>query len=102
MLGFRLESKPFEIEILQPFEPAGSIHYYPEQQYAALVAQGIQQAAIDEIKNVIFEIWPGVAAACQNVKIQMESMPKDFKELKSEFDNNISISENVKIIIIQI
>ena len=45
---------PFEIEVLQPYEPAGSIHYYPEAQYASLIAQALEQAAIDEIKTLIF------------------------------------------------
>jgi hypothetical protein len=78
--NFSNGGKPFEIEILQPYEPPGSIHYYPEQQYAALIAQALEQAQIDEIKDIIFEIWPGIAAASQNLRIQLESMPKDFTE----------------------
>lgn len=75
--------KPFDIEILQPYEPAGSIHYYPEVNYNALVAQALEQAAIDEIKTLIFEIWPGIASNADLVKIQMDSMPTNFVDYVS-------------------
>ena len=69
---------PFGIEMLQPFEPAGSIHYYPEVNYNALTAQAIEQAEIDAIKDSIFELWPTIASSADAVKVQVESMPGEF------------------------
>mgnify|MGYP003109491604 CR=1 FL=1 len=69
---------PFGIEYLQPYEPGGSIKYYPEKQYQDLIAQAIQQEQIDAIKELIWEIWPGIAAKVTNTKIQFDSLPADY------------------------
>ena len=71
---------PFEIDYLKPYEPAGSIKYYPEKQYQDLIAQAIQQEQIEAIKDLIWEIWPGIAAKVANTKIQFDSLPADFCE----------------------
>lgn len=64
---------PFDIEHLKPYEPAGSIQYYPKQQYQDLIAQSIQQGQIDVIKEQIYESWPQVASLVQNTKTQFDA-----------------------------
>ena len=68
---------PFDIEHLQPYEPRGSIKYYPKQQYQDLIAQSIQQDQIDVIKEQIYEIMPEIAALIQNTKTQFDSLPSN-------------------------
>ena len=65
---------PFDIEYLEPYEPRGSIKYYPKQQYQDLVNQAIQQGEIDVVKEQIYEIWPGVASLIENTKIQFDQI----------------------------
>jgi len=69
---------PFGIEHLQPYEPAGSIKYYPARQYEDLIAQAIEQEQIDAVKEQIFEIWPGVASMIENVNTQFKALPADY------------------------
>ena len=73
--NFSNGQEPFAIEHLIPFEPPGSIHYYPKQNYQALIQQALEQEQIDQIKDQIFEIWPTLASQIQNVKNQFESLP---------------------------
>jgi hypothetical protein len=65
---------PFDIEYLEPYEPRGSIKYYPKQQYQDLVNQAIQQGEIDVVKEQIYEIWPGIASLIENTKIQFDQI----------------------------
>ena len=69
---------PFGIEYLQPYEPRGSIKYYPKQQYQDLIAQALEQEAIDAIKEQIYEIWPGVASSIVSTKTQFDALPADY------------------------
>ncbi len=69
---------PFGIEYLQPYEPAGSIAYYPAAQYDSLVQQAIEQEQIDAIKEQIYEIWPGIASTIESTKTQFDSLPADY------------------------
>ena len=69
---------PFGIEYLQPYEPPGSIKYYPEQQYADLVQQAIDQEQIDVVKEQIYELWPGVASLIANTRTQFDALPPDY------------------------
>tara|TARA_R110001592_G_scaffold266836_1_gene532659 strand:- start:8270 stop:11032 length:2763 start_codon:yes stop_codon:yes gene_type:complete len=76
--NFNNGGAPFDIEHLRPYEPPGSIKYYPQKQYQDLVAQAIAQEQIDAIKEQIYEIWPGVASLIQNTKIQFDALPADY------------------------
>ena len=76
--NFSNGADPFGIEYLAPYEPKGSIKYYPEKQYQDLIAQAIEQEQIDAIKELIWEIWPSIAAKVGNTKIQFDSLPADF------------------------
>ena len=76
--NFTNGGNPFMIEYLMPYEPPGSIKYYPKQQYQDLVAQALEQEAIDAIKDQIYEIWPGIAALVQNTKNQFDALPADY------------------------
>ena len=76
---------PFDIEYLEPYEPRGSIKYYPKQQYQDLVNQAIQQGEIDVVKEQIYEIWPGIASLIENTKIQFDQI----SNLKSYVTNKL-------------
>jgi len=76
--NFSNGGEPFAIDYLLPYEPPGSIKYYPQAQYQALVAQGIEQEQIDAVKEQIYEIWPGIASLIQNTKIQFDALPADY------------------------
>lgn len=93
---------PFGIEYLQPYEPPGSIKYYPEQQYADLVQQALEQEQIEVVKEQIYELWPGIAALIANTRNQFDALPADYGSyvLKMLGDESplykIMISENGK------
>ena len=69
---------PFGLSYMAPYEPAGSIKYYPEQQYADLIAQSIEQEQIDAIKEQIFELWPGIVSNIVSTKTQQDALPSDY------------------------
>lgn len=69
---------PFGIEYLEPYEPKGSIKYYPRKQYEDLIAQALAQEAIDAIKEQIYEIWPGIASKIVSTKTQFDALPADY------------------------
>ena len=73
--NFNNGGRPFDIPDLNPFEPRGSKKYYPEEQYLALIQQALEQEQIDAVKDLIWEIWPSVAAAVTNTKIQLDAVP---------------------------
>jgi len=69
---------PFGLSYMAPYEPKGSIKYYPEQQYADLIAQSIEQEQIDAIKEQIFELWPGIVSSIVSAKTQQDALPSDY------------------------
>jgi len=69
---------PFGLSYMNPYEPPGSIKYYPEQQYADLVQQAIDQEQIDVVKEQIYELWPGVASLIANTRTQFDALPPDY------------------------
>ena len=69
---------PFAIDYLIPYEPPGSIKYYPQKQYQDLIAQAIEQEQIDAVKEQIFEVWPSVVSNIVNVKAQFDALPADY------------------------
>ena len=76
--NFSNGQQSFEIDYLQPYEPAGSIKYYPEQQYADLIAQAIEQEQIDAIKEQIYELWPSIVSKVVSAKTQQDALPSDY------------------------
>ena len=67
-------------EHLEPYEPAGSVHYYNKTAYAEYVEQALQQIEIDAIKDQIKEIWPMVASRLEYLKIRLDASPDNFAE----------------------
>jgi hypothetical protein len=54
--------EPFNIEYLKPYEPEGSITYYPPARLRVLQQQAASQAEINSIRADIQEHWPKLAA----------------------------------------
>ena len=71
---------PFGIEYLLPYEPAGSIKYYPQKQYQDLIAQALEQEQIDAAKEQIFELWPSIVSNIVSIKTQFDALPADYGE----------------------
>ena len=65
---------------LEPYEPAGSVHYYNQTAYAEYVEQALQQIEIDAIKDQIKEIWPMVASRLEYLKIRLDASPDNFAD----------------------
>jgi|TARA_R110001592_G_C13185389_1_gene751571 hypothetical protein len=78
--NFSNGGEPFDIQYLLPYEPPGSVKYYPKQQYQDLIAQAIAQEQIDAVKEQIFEIWPGVVSEIVSIKAQFDALPADYGE----------------------
>jgi len=88
---------PFGIQHLKPYEPAGSIKYYPEQQYADLIAQAIEQEQIDAVKEQIYELWPGIVSKIESTKIQFDALPADYSDYVVRMLGNNSPLYNLMI-----
>ena len=70
--------KPFDIDYLQPYEPAGSIHYYPKEQLDTLYQQAKDQAAVDSIKKQIMEMLPGLIARATDLDERFKAQPDSY------------------------
>jgi hypothetical protein len=73
--------EPFNIEYLKPYEPEGSIAYYPPIRLRALQQQAAAQAEIDSIKADIQEHWPRLAARTISLSTIVNSQPADYTVL---------------------
>jgi hypothetical protein len=71
-------SDPFNIEYLKPYEPEGSIAYYPSTRLDALRLQAAAQAEVDSIKEDIKEYWPQIAAQVANLVIILQGQPASY------------------------
>lgn len=70
--------QPFNISELQPYEPIGSIKYYPEDQYLLLSSQAIRQNDIDKAKDIILDIWPGIVSKIDELRISLDSTKQTY------------------------
>jgi hypothetical protein len=69
--------EPFNIEYLKPYEPEGSIAYYPPIRLRVLQQQAAAQAEIESIKADIQESWPRLAARTLSLSSLVNSQPTD-------------------------
>jgi hypothetical protein len=71
---------PFDIDYLQPYEPAGSIHYYPKEQLDKLYQQAKDQASVDTIKKQITEMLPGLVSRATDLDERFKAQPDSYSE----------------------
>ena len=76
-------------EELQPYEPPGSIKYYPRAQYASLVQQALAQDEFDEsaiaaIRDEILELMPDIVSEVQLLNTQLGSVYATMGEYLSD------------------
>lgn len=63
----------FNNSILQPYEPRGSIKYYPEVRYDALTQQAIQQNQLNAVRAQIDDILPAIVSTVESIKLAYDS-----------------------------
>lgn len=73
--------EPFNIEYLKPYEPEGSIAYYPPARLRVLQQQAVAQAEIESLKADIQEHWPKLAARAISLSTIVDSQPADYTVL---------------------
>ena len=79
----------FGVEELEPFEPRGALIYYPLERYEILQEQAIQQEFFDAALIQIKELFPPVAAACQEFSNKLSGIQGGFlQQVKTKFDYN--------------
>ena len=65
---------PFDIEHLKPYEPAGSIKYYPTDRVDELNEQAILQNALTNVKEQILELWPTTVSMVENLEMRLKGV----------------------------
>lgn len=76
--------EPFNIEYLKPYEPEGSITYYPSVRLRILQQQAVAQAEINSIKADIQEQWPKLAARTLSLEATINSQPSSYVTLYTD------------------
>jgi hypothetical protein len=66
----------FDVTELQPYEPRGSIKYYPENRFLALTQQALQQNQISGIVDQILEYLPSIITKLESLVIAYDSTPQ--------------------------
>jgi hypothetical protein len=66
----------FNVPELQPYEPPGSIKYYPENRFIALTLQSAQQTQITGITDQILDYIPSIAARLESLITAYDSTPQ--------------------------
>jgi len=69
---------PFNIEYLKPYEPAGSVTYYPGERVRVLQQQAAAQSEINSLRIDIQEYWPKLAARVLSVESIINSQPSSY------------------------
>lgn len=88
---------PFEIEILKPYEPAGSIAYYLPTRLMSLSEQVQLQSELSALRRQIEEQWPKLAARVEQVAAIIESLSTSYVSRLN--DRLLSDSELFKIFV---
>lgn len=83
---------PFDIDYLKPYEPPGSIKYYPRENVAALQQQANAQAAVDQIKKQIQEILPGLASRAAELDQRFNAQPANYLQYAN---NNLGPNSDI-------
>ena len=71
---------PFGIKELTPFEPAGSVVYYPAKRYEQLQQQAIAQGQFDQAKKSIEEMFPPVASRAAELSARLSGIQGGFSQ----------------------
>ena len=71
---------PFDIEQMTPYEPAGSIAYYPPKRYDDMQQQAIAQGAFDQAKKAIEEMFPPVASRAAELGLRLSGLQGGFAQ----------------------
>jgi len=71
---------PFDIEQLTPFEPPGSIAYYPPKRYDDLQQQTIAQGQFDSAQKAIEEMFPAVASRAAELSARLSGIQGGFAQ----------------------
>jgi hypothetical protein len=72
---------PFDIEQLTPYEPAGSIAYYPAKRYDDMQQQAIEQGQFDQAKKAIEEMFPPVASRAAELGLRLSGIQGGFAQM---------------------
>lgn len=67
--------KMFEVNELQPYEPRGSVAYYPFSRILILQQQLVDQYQIDAISSQINQVWLQVATNFTSIETILNSVP---------------------------
>jgi hypothetical protein len=76
--NFSNGGQPFEIDYLKPYEPAGSILYYPAFRLLDLQNQVQAQEEIESLRTSILEYWPILAARVAGLEVIANSLPQNY------------------------
>jgi hypothetical protein len=76
--NFNNGGDPFGIEYLQPYEPPGSVKYYPTRQINALQQQANAQAAVEQVKKQIQEILPDLTSRAAELSQRFDAQPANY------------------------
>jgi hypothetical protein len=71
---------PFGITELNPYEPAGSIVYYPPKRFDQLQRQAVAQGQFDQAKRAIEEMFPPVAARAAELSSRLSGLQTGFAQ----------------------
>jgi hypothetical protein len=72
---------PFDITQLTPYEPAGSIAYYPAKRYDDMQQQAIAQGQFDQAKKAIEEMFPPVASKAAELGSRLSGIQGGFAQM---------------------
>lgn len=77
-------NNPFNIEYLKPYEPEGSITYYPPIRVQLLQQQAAAQAELESLKSDIQEYWPKLAARTLAIESIINSQPTSYTSVYTQ------------------
>ena len=72
--------EPFAIPELVPYEPAGSVIYYPSDRYDELQQQAIAQGQFDQAVRAIQEMFPPVASRAAELSLRLSGIQGGFAQ----------------------
>lgn len=76
--NFSNGGNPFDIDFIKPYEPAGSILYYPNVRLLALQEQVREQQEIESLRLNILEYWPVLAARVAAMDAIARTLPANY------------------------
>jgi hypothetical protein len=73
-------NKMFDVYYLNPYEPKGSIAYYPFSKLTVLQGQLVNQYEIDYIRPQLLTLWQSIATKLTNISNIANSIPGNFTQ----------------------